>query len=160
MRRFCVLLSVTLILVALGLDSNGLTRLEKIGGADAVYYFFVADTDIMPLQEAVLHGGGAEVRRNIADAKRVKRALKNIRGEAVRFGGGRADADAVAKLLKIKIYSVEEFDGIDTYYAYTAELGNGRGSNALNIDGARINVQVAFRGGVITVGTPLILGSY
>ena len=169
MKRFCALLSVALIFIALGLDSDGLMKIGDLGG-DMTYYFFVsgADAEIaLPAApkegnffEVVSHGGGAEVRCGISDAKRVKRNLKNVRGEAVSFKGTREDAEKLKRFLRVKIKSYEEFEDIYTYYGYTADLGNGIGTSALNIDGMKINIQVAYRGGRITVGTPVILGGY
>jgi|GEM_PF-2486473 len=49
----------------------------------------------------------------------------------------------------------QSVDGIDIYYAYSPRLGGG-----VTVNGEKINLELAQHNGKVTVGTPLILGSY
>lgn len=88
-----------------------------------------------------------------AQAERLK--MLNVKGETLSLTGGEKAAAEVIKKLKMRTVLEQNLEGIRIIYGYTPRL---RGY--VVIDGSRINVQIAVREDAVTVGTPLILGSY
>ena len=69
-----------------------------------------------------------------------------------------AEEEALSKLmkkLKMKTVMTQELGDIKIIYGYSNRL-----KNSVILDGKKVNVEIAVRGGKITAGTPLILGSY
>ena len=83
------------------------------------------------------------------------------KGESVSFAGDLSDAYTIAEMYAAKIWETEDLDDgaftITVLYARSSYLTGGQ-----TVNGRFVNLQIAFneRTGVVTVGTPLILGSY
>ena len=76
-------------------------------------------------------------------------------GTEVSFNGDLSDVDALlARLSAVRLVH-EEVDGAVVYTGYSALLKGG-----IRAKGRIVNFQIAFAAGVVTVGSPLIFGSY
>lgn len=87
-----------------------------------------------------------------ADSLRPK--LVGILGESVRTEGGVDDCLEIARATG-KVYFTQNADGVFVAEGFSPKLSGG-----VVKDGVKVNFQAACRDGVITVGTPLILGSF
>lgn len=83
------------------------------------------------------------------------RNLPNAVGYSKRFKGDYDDLLNEARKHNARIIASEEIGGAFIYYGISDSLGK-----TVNVDGKIVNIQLAIRGSVITVGTPLIMGSY
>ena len=108
---------------------------------------FVTQTDI---------GIGAilECKSNVA--KSLAKQLHNIAGISFCFEGNSNDINEFLDNVDAVVLKCENVDkNIKTYLAYSPKF-----QNNINIDGNTINLQIAKVGNTITIGSPMILGSY
>ena len=81
--------------------------------------------------------------------------LPTVKGDSVRLN---ADGFDVLKLLNdydAKMIMIERLDGVECYYAYSSKIRYRE-----IIGGKRVNLQIAVRGEIVTVGSPIIYGSF
>lgn len=79
--------------------------------------------------------------------------MGGVRGESVRYEG-----DLSGELMRTfhaSLLFTEKADGVMNYYLYAPELGD-----CVEINGERVNLHIAVRGGRTAVGTPLIFGGF
>lgn len=126
-------------------------------GLDGVHIFYTMQRLEDSRVECVGSGNGFMVQCNSRDAAEIYSLLSPamLSGESFSFAGGLAEATAILSRLNAEVVSTEEIDQLQIWYAHTHLLGR-----ELSVDGELVNVQVAIREGRVTVGTPLILGSY
>ena len=74
-------------------------------------------------------------------------------GFMLTFTGKKEDVDFL--LNEAKIIKVENSDNVENFYAYTCGL-----VHSVFIDGKKVNFQIAINKNTITIGSPIILGSY
>lgn len=82
-------------------------------------------------------------------------SLNDTEGESVTFCGSKDRFESEIRRLGVTVTERQSLGGIEIVYGYTEKLRGG-----VNVDGKRVNIELAYRGGTITVGTPVILGSY
>lgn len=82
-------------------------------------------------------------------------SLNGTEGESVTFCGSKDRFESEIRRLGVTVTERQSLGGIEIVYGYTEKLRGG-----VNVDGKRVNIELAYRGGTITVGTPVILGSY
>ncbi|MDD7351190.1 MAG: YwmB family TATA-box binding protein [Clostridia bacterium] len=78
-----------------------------------------------------------------------------VLGFAVRYDLGKVSENQLLSSLKAQVVKVERVGDITLYYAYSHRMSNG-----VNVDGKKVNVQIAVTDSAITLGSPLIMGSY
>lgn len=78
-----------------------------------------------------------------------------LQGESFTFKGELQDVQSLLFQLNVVQYKKEDLGGIYIVYGYTPLFQGG-----VQVEDQKINIQLAFRDQNITVGTPLILGSY
>lgn len=79
----------------------------------------------------------------------------NSKGQSIRFLGNDSDVKELLDKMEIQIVDRQNLANITIIYGYTVKLGK-----PVTLKGQKVNIQIAKRGASITVGTPLILGSY
>lgn len=84
-------------------------------------------------------------------------ALKfgNIVGVSAKYEGDYDKFNEILKLYGIATVKSEIIDNVHIVYGISEKCGR-----CLVVDGNTVNIQVAINGNTITVGTPLIMGSY
>ncbi len=82
-------------------------------------------------------------------------SLRNIVGISATFKGDFDDMQKVLKKCKVAVSSEERVGNVHIIYGISESCGKPVQANGMNI-----NFQIAIRDNVITVGTPLIMGSY
>lgn len=126
-------------------------------GLDGVHIFYTMQSLNDPRVECLRSGNGFILQCRSRDAAEVYALLSPalLSGESFSFSGGLAEARAILSRLDAEVVSSEQIDQLQIWYGYTRMLGG-----ELSVQGQAINLQIAIRDGTVTVGTPLILGSY
>lgn len=105
--------------------------------------------------DAVDIGQGKIVQCTLNDFANVIARCAEIDGLSVSFSGSNKDVQRLADLFCLKNISVCEIDDLTVVCGKSNKVKGG-----IWIDGVKINVQIAYHNGTVTVGSPLILGSY
>lgn len=100
-------------------------------------------------------GLGRKVTCSVDDFAQAFAQCTNVDGLSVRFNGDVWDVDDIVNRLQAKVVSSQQLDDLLVICCVSPRLQGG-----VNIDGNRVNVQIALSDGTVTVGYPLILGSY
>jgi len=80
---------------------------------------------------------------------------KNNHGESIVFKRTEEDVESLLSRMRVTVVYTQSVGGADVIYGYSNRLRGG-----VVIEGEKINVQFAMRGDTVTVGTPLIFGSF
>lgn len=92
---------------------------------------------------------------NARDVEKIKPQLVDIEGESICFLGTKNDALNFLGQYNHKVVFSEIVDDIVVIYAYSPQI-----DNYVFVNNEKVNLQLAFNNGKITVGTPMILGSF
>ena len=153
MKQFIVTLILTTVIVGVltysmprGLD----VYIEEINACATVsIYCRSADIDSIDM------GSGKIVQCSVAELKGALAHCNNVDGFSVSFTGTANDVDRIVRLFSLNVTSVDNLDGLHIVCGNSARLTGG-----VNLDGVTVNLQIAYKDGTVTVGSPLILGSY
>ena len=153
MKRFIVTLILTVVIAGVltyAMPKDFHCYLEDITSIGTVYiYCRSADVDGVDM------GNGKMVSCSLNELQSVLKRCSGVDGVSVTFDGSESDVTRIAKLLSLHVVSTYELDGLVVTCGKSAKVRGG-----VVIDGNVVNVQIAYRQGVVTVGNPLILGSY
>lgn len=117
--------------------------------------FYTNDTFIKDNEKVISNGKINMVFTTPQKAKKVKDSLNSFIGISYTLNGTYEDMKQLVTKLKGKVVFSQEIEGITTIYAYNSHL-----KKSVNLRGEKVNIQFAFSQGNITVGYPLIIGSY
>lgn len=131
-KRLVLLMAITFIAVGVRLYDNGLCSFIREGA----YSVYSATDEVTEF---------------------IKVPLLNRRGEYERIDlkGGERDARALLERMNATIINEERFDDITVVYAFCPRI-----SNFIKVDDKKVNVMIALSKEKMTVGSPLIKGSY
>lgn len=129
---------------------------KAAGRGEVSYYTKYAAGDVR-YATVVQNGRGSIVTCDFSNYKSVRSSLNDISGVSIRFRGDYSDVESLISQLEIKSVAAESLDeyGIVSYYGFTFKL-----RNRVYADGKYINIQIVLSGNTITIGYPIILGSY
>ena len=153
MKRFILMLVLTSVIVAVLIYSmpRGMeVYIEEIS-TDATVSIYCRDSDV----DCIDMGGGKIVQCCVADFNSVLFHCKDVDGFSVAFSGTAQDVDRIARFFNLKVSSTLNLDGLTIVCGNSAKLVGG-----VRLDGEIVNLQIAYKDGTVTVGSPLILGSY
>lgn len=100
-------------------------------------------------------GLGKQVACDCADFESTLAECSGVDGVSFTFCGTPDDVADVVSRLRAQPVCSQAFDGLTVACYYSPLI-----RQCVTIDGRSVNVQIACRDGVVTVGYPLILGSY
>lgn len=80
---------------------------------------------------------------------------KQITSQSSSFEGGDKEVEALMKRLSVRIIEEQEIEGAKIYYGFSTRLRGG-----IILGREKVNIQIVKKESRITVGTPLIVGSY
>ncbi len=103
------------------------------------------------------NGNSYIIKSSVSLAKNIKQNSYNVLGESVKFETNRLAIDKIIRLLDIEIKFKEDIDGITTLYGYS---NNNDFYRSVIVENELINIQIAYKNGILTIGSPLILGDY
>ena len=81
--------------------------------------------------------------------------ISNVKGECVKLKAKEFDLEKFLSDYGAQVILTESFDGGKSYYAYSPKIRYRE-----SVCGERVNLQVAIRGQTVTVGSPIIYGSF
>lgn len=90
-----------------------------------------------------------------SEAQSVKPQIANLEGESITFLGTKNDALNYLNRYNHKVVFSEVLENIVIIYAYCPQI-----ENFVFVNNEKVNIQLAYNSGKITVGTPMILGSF
>ncbi|MCH5152568.1 MAG: hypothetical protein J1F68_01220 [Clostridiales bacterium] len=153
MKRFIVTLILTTVIVGVLIHfmPKGLeVYIEEID-ADATVSVYCRDTRM----DNIDMGSGKIVQCRVADLNQTLAQCSNVDGFSFCFEGTSQDVDRIVRLFNLQVSSRLNLDGLHIICGNSARLTGG-----VILDGAKVNLQIAYKDGTVTVGSPLILGSY
>lgn len=100
-------------------------------------------------------GLGRQVTCSVAEFQTTVLSCGGVDGVSVSFDGSIQDLNAILDRLQATQVNAQQLGDLYVACYYSNRLQGG-----MTLDGKRVNLQIAFRNGTITVGYPLILGSY
>ena len=150
------MLICVIVVVAIPPKQSSLNNLIKqYGYTDAVCtYYSYEDKNIIEANK-IVNGNCVQYSCSFSNANNVETQLKNSHGESVKFNANFGEFVDLKNKLLCKVCYFEEIDNITTYYGFNKKL-----NNSIIIDNKAVNIQIAFNGEQIVVGTPVILGSF
>lgn len=120
---------------------------------DGTYVVYAEGYVTSPYARRIDNGGHTVLVAKTSAASHVFEGAGNVLGESVSFSGGQAELDGLIRALGMVAVWESEFEGC--YYGWSAHLPEG-----VMISGRKVNCQIVVQDGEITVGWPLIMGSY
>lgn len=153
MKRFIVTLVLTAVIVGVltYFMPKGLNDYIEEICPDATVSIYCRNADT----EAIDMGSGKIVECGVKDFHSTLSRCKDVDGFSISFCGTAQDVDRIAQLFNLKVTSTLDFDGLQIVCGISEKLKGG-----VILDGEKVNLQIAFNNGTVTVGSPLILGSY
>lgn len=104
----------------------------------------------------IKNGNSCIVKCDSVHANQVKQKLENISGESITINmPTNKQIELISNYLQNKTIKTEVVDGIEIIYGYDATK-----LMYVMVDGQKTNIQVAINKNNITIGYPLILGSF
>ena len=100
-------------------------------------------------------GGGKIVECAASQLRQTLLQCRGVDGVSVTFAGTIEDAEKTALRFCLSSVSRQSWEGLTVICGFSAKLRGG-----VVADGKKINLQIAYPNGEVTVGSPLILGSY
>ena len=100
-------------------------------------------------------GNGRIVQCNVNELQTLLKKCQGVDGVSVSFDGSEQDVTRISELLNLNVTHQYNLEGIDVVCGLSYKVNGG-----VVLDGKTVNVQIAYKDGVVTVGSPLILGSY
>lgn len=123
---------------------------------DANYCFYTSNACIDAKEVNVVKNGDmyfVSCESNIA--KKIKQQLDSVDGESISFQGTKNDALNFLSQFDYEIVFSEVVEDIFIIYAYCPKI-----TNYVYVNNQKINIELAVNKSNITIGTPLIIGSY
>ena len=153
MKRFFVVLILTLVI------AGGLTYFMPMDfdayladiATDGVVSIYCRQSEL----DGINMGNGQIVQGKVCELQTLLKKCQGVDGVSVSFDGCEADVDRIAELLNLNVTHQYSLDGIDVVCGLSFKIRGG-----VVLDGQTVNVQIALKDGKVTVGSPLILGSY
>ena len=153
MKRFFVVLILTLVI------ASGLTyfmpREFSSYVADIAPYGTVSVYCRQTELPGIVNGNGHIVECRVDELQTVLKKCQNVDGVSVTFDGNKEDVDRICKMLNVTVTDSYILCGIEIMCGLSSKV-----SGSVVLDGRNVNVQIAYKDGEVTVGSPLILGSY
>lgn len=100
------------------------------------------------------NGGDTILVTDVARAEAVLKGREGVIGETVSFAGAQAELEELLSVLRLSVVSSTR-GSVLCIYGKSSVLPQG-----IKVDGREINCQIVVAEGRITVGYPLIMGSY
>ena len=153
MKRFIVTLILTVAIVSVltySMPRNFISYVEDIA-TDACVSIYCRNTSV----DCINNGTGKIVRCTVGKLKSAISQCSDIDGFSIEFSGTEQDIDRIVSLFDLHICSTLQLNDLLVICGNSARLCGG-----VLLDGHKVNLQIAYKEGTVTVGSPLILGDY
>jgi len=153
MKKFILLSTFLICLVVLN-SPYSLSALSK--NYDGTHTFYCSQQAFKGEAQTTKNGNGYLISVDTHTAEAFEKTLNSkYQGESFCFFGSKNDLNQVLKKLNAKVVKKEVFDDLFVVYGFSPKL-----KNYILMESQKVNVQIALNKNKITVGTPLILGSF
>lgn len=95
------------------------------------------------------------VQCDVDELERTLGSCSGVDGVSVSFEGAQTDVARIVALLKATKRTEYKLGDVTVFCGFSEVLHGG-----VILDGKQVNVQIAYSDGIVTVGSPLIFGSY
>lgn len=146
-----------IIVSCFGFVSNGnLIFSDEVYKDDVIYTFHVSDIDnINDDIMAIQNGNEYILKCDYITAKNLKPSLRNIVGETISYKSTFENVFDVINNFDCKVVYTEKFNDIYTFYGYSNKI-----DLCSYVNNQKVNIEIAFNKGIVTIGSPIILGDY
>lgn len=153
MKRFIVTTILTVIIVAIlaHFMPRGFDAYLDEFSADATVTIYCRQTDL----DGVNMGAGYKVTCDASSFSDVAAHCRNIDGVCVSFAGTDEDVAKICRFFRLRIANTFEQNGLQVVCGKSSMIKGGVASGS-NV----VNLQIAYKDGIVHVGSPLILGDY
>ena len=156
MRKFFIFVAFIVCFIIAGFCKYDAVNFAFNQSADPKYYFYVTLNTQTEDNHYTQNGNGGIICLGYNELDLLDTFdINTLYGESVKFYGNDNDFEKLIKKYNLSIVLQEKFDNFNIVYGYNKILGD-----AVEINGKKVNVQIAKRGNEINVGFPLIMGSY
>ena len=148
-KLFALFLAVVIVVVLLHFMPKPLHKSIELDGATCQVYCLsttAPHTDV---------GFGKIVECSGADLAKVLAQCKQVDGTSFHFVATQRDFEMVQNSLAVIVHTTQTLGELTILCGYSPKVVGG-----VWLDGHKTNVQIAFDGNTITIGSPLILGDY
>lgn len=119
------------------------------------YQFFCSSKQNFNYENVVNVGFGSIVTANQSNVNKIASKVSNVQGQSVSFvGDEKTDVQNILLTFNASVVKIQNFNNMQIVYAYSTKL------EKCVYDEDVINLQICFNNGIITVGYPIIMGSY
>lgn len=91
----------------------------------------------------------------VADIGKLVKNTDGVQGVSIKTRGSIENLNDYLKMYSANIVKAQNVDGVQIYYAYSPRL-----REKINVFGESVNIEIAFNNGMVTIGSPIIIGSY
>lgn len=150
-KLFVITISIVVLSVLLFFMPQSLTAYQRFFPQSATVTVFCRQTDL-PCCDL---GNGKLVQCHWDSLDETIAACKDVDGVSVTFKATWQDFQLVQQLLKLHVFSTVKLDNLTVVCGKSNKICGG-----VLLDGNNVNVQIAFDGETVTIGSPLILEGY
>ena len=153
-RYIAVIIILILVLIPKGAEFYSLAS----SYSDGEYCFYIdGDVDSALFTKVVKNGSDTIAYCSLIDVPSIIKEYRGkINGESFTLSGTKLTIGEIVTKLDARVVSTGEVGGIYTVYLYTGRVN----TPSVDLFGDKVNIQIALSGDKITVGYPIILGSY
>lgn len=149
---FCLVIASVLIIPNKKLVFADIGKINNSGQ----YYFYVKGDYKLDKCLCISSGCGTIIQTKFNNATQTKKLLDNIQGESYCFKTSNENiTNEILTLFNAVIIKQQEIDNLKIVYAYSNGL-----EKYVKDDGEKINLQICINNENVTIGYPIILGSY
>jgi len=152
--KLCIFIAVCISLVFFSVNTSYNPQLEKLGSGE--YQIYSTETVTSPLITKVINLGFSYIyHTDTNNAADLRKLFTYIDGESIILTDSNLTAEHVLLILNYHPISAWQNGELVSTYAYSI-----RSKNFITNDNKKINLQIAQNGNILTVGWPVILGSW
>ena len=153
LKYFLIVTIVVIAMPAKNVAFEDLIRPFNIINATNTYY--TTNAENIKSAKIINCGSAVFVTSNVENCKEIRTQLADIQGQSISFCGDEELYTSMVTWLIGNATFSANVGAVKCCYGYNNKL-----NNYINIENSKINIQIALHNNVITIGTPVILGSY
>lgn len=156
MRKFFIIVAFILCFIMVGFCNYDAINFAFNESANPKYYFYVHLSEETEDLHYTKNGDGGIIALDKSELNLLDNfKIDKMYGKSVVVNGNNSYYNEIVESMNLQVIKEENFETFTTIYGYNQSLGD-----CVTINGQQVNVQIAKRGNVISIGYPILLGSY
>lgn len=153
MKRFLVVLALAAVVlgVMLYFMPQPFTQFAATLPQQCTAFVYCRSTELA----ATNMGNGYLVKCTVGTLRQSLSQCDSVDGVSVRLTGTKEYFDKLQRILQLNVYDVQQIDNLIVVCGYSPLIRGG-----VYLNNVKVNVQLAYDGATVTLGSPLILDSY